>query len=553
MRIRFNQFAGELPRYSEYALPENNAVSAINCDFSNGFVKPLCRFESGDTLSLTGHDISAIYLWRTGGSQYWLRFANAVNVIRSPIADNAYARIYWSGDTRSDGDVLYSYTPAVYTGGTEYPVNYYKLGIPRPTIAPTAVVSGTPPDNPNDEQRFYVYTYVGKLGEESPPSPPSDALIVANDGSTINLSGITLDTSASTGREIVTIRIYRTLVGSSAASAEFLFVADIAYTETTYSDTKSSIELGEAIPSLAWYPPRTGMKGLGLTSYGVAYGFLGKIICQSDINRPYAWPRSYELTSPYDVVAIGHYDSYQIVATTARPVILTGIDPSSLSQMELPIVEACVSARSMVSMGYCAIYASPNGLVMSSGGSASLVTDAIMSWRQWSAINPSSIHAYQHRDRYLFFWKVDETHKGGFFFNPRNPNDGFVSFSQWFVAGYRDTETDTLWLIDSNKQLWKLDDTSNTPLQMTWKSKTVKLPRVGMMVAGRVIADDYSDLTINVYADGALHHTRAVADDSPFSMPRNRRKMNWQVEVVNGSGTVREIAIAESRNEIGAA
>ena len=30
---------------------------------------------------------------------YWLRFASKVDVIRSPIADDAYSRIYWSGDT----------------------------------------------------------------------------------------------------------------------------------------------------------------------------------------------------------------------------------------------------------------------------------------------------------------------------------------------------------------------------------------------------------------------------------------------------------------------
>ena len=53
-----------------------------------------------------------------------------VSVIRSPIADDAYSRVYWSGDSRSGGDVLYTYNPAAYTGGTEYPVNYYKLGIP---------------------------------------------------------------------------------------------------------------------------------------------------------------------------------------------------------------------------------------------------------------------------------------------------------------------------------------------------------------------------------------------------------------------------------------
>ena len=51
-------------------------------------------------------------------------------------------------------------------------------------------------------------------------------------------------------------------------------------------------------------------------------------------------------------MAIGHYDNALIVGTTGRPVMITGIDPSEyMSQSELPISEACVSAKSMVSMG----------------------------------------------------------------------------------------------------------------------------------------------------------------------------------------------------------
>ena len=110
-------------------------------------------------------------------------------------------------------------------------------------MALTAVASGTPPDNPNDEQRFYVYTYVDKMGAESPPSPPSNAVIVANTGATVALSGITLDSGASTGREIEKIYIYRTLVGTSANNAEFLFVKWINASDTTASDAVDAADL----------------------------------------------------------------------------------------------------------------------------------------------------------------------------------------------------------------------------------------------------------------------------------------------------------------------
>jgi hypothetical protein len=146
---------------------------------------------------------------------------------------------------------------------------------------------------------------------------------------------------------------------------------------------------------------------------------------------------------------------------------------------------------------------------------------------------------------------VDETHKGAYFFNPSRPEEGFIALNHWFPAGYRDPLTDTLYLIDESKKLWTLSDTSNTPEPFTWKSKQVMLPRPGMMVAGRILADDYTDIHVKVYADGILHHERDVTDDAPFSMPRAMRRRNWQVEVTCSKGSVREVAIAETRNEIG--
>ena len=37
-------------------------------------------------------------------------FTDKVDVIRSPIADDSYSRIYWSGDTRLGSSLIYSYT-----------------------------------------------------------------------------------------------------------------------------------------------------------------------------------------------------------------------------------------------------------------------------------------------------------------------------------------------------------------------------------------------------------------------------------------------------------
>jgi len=100
MRIKLaTPLIGEFPRYANVKLPDNAGVTAQNMRLDSGVLKPLNGYTTGATLELTGHNINSIHLWKVGGSAYWLRFADSVNVIRSPIADDAYSRIYWSGDT----------------------------------------------------------------------------------------------------------------------------------------------------------------------------------------------------------------------------------------------------------------------------------------------------------------------------------------------------------------------------------------------------------------------------------------------------------------------
>jgi len=553
MRIKLaTPLIGEFPRYANVKLPDNAAVTAQNMRLDSGVLKPLNGYTQGATLALTGHNINSIHLWKVGGSAYWLRFADNVNVIRSPIADDAYSRIYWSGDTRMDDALLYSYTPAVYTGGgSEYPINYYKLGIPAPTTAPTTVlVTALPTDEVSASARSYVYTYVGKMGEESAPSPPSAILICPNEGATVEINSIVFDTSATTGREIVGARIYRTIVGSTGNS-DYLFLAEIALAATLpYSDSIADDGLSESLPTATWDNPRDSMYGLGLTAYGVAYAAVGKIVCLSEPFVPYAWPRNYELTCDNDIVAIGHYDSYLIVGTTGRPVMITGIDPQNMSQAELPIIEACVSARSMVSMGAYAIYASPNGLVMASGGNAQLITEGVITGREWANFTPSSIHAYEYRGLYVFFWYTDSTHKGGFIFNPRAPSEGFISLGSWFVSGYRDIVTDTLWLIDSSKVLFSFDTDTTNKLTMTFKSKLFSFAQFRRFLAGQVLAKSYAGMTLKIYADNTLIHTQTVTNRKGFRLPMHENAEFWQLEL-STIDEVREISISETMRELG--
>ena len=129
------------------------------------------------------------------------------------------------------------------------------------------------------------------------------------------------------------------------------------------------------------------------------------------------------------------------------------------------------------------------------------------------------------------------------------PNDGLIAFNQYFVAGYRDQDTDTLYLIDENKVLWKFDDDSAQPLSYTWKSKRLSLDAPHCFTAARVLADSYTNITINIYADNTLYHTQTVTNKQPFRLPRNGRYRVWQIEVI-GVDAIREVAISETVTEL---
>jgi hypothetical protein len=558
MKISIQAFAAQFPRVHPTRLNDNAAAIAQNVELGSGVLKPIHGSAYALTLPAFGAEIKDAYLWVINNMPYWLQFRDRVDVIRSPIADDTYRRIYWTGDSRdADGNALFAYTPSIYTGGMTYPVVSYKLGIPAPTHVMTIVSHSDTSTELSEESRSYVYTYVNEIGEESAPSPPSAQVVTHHQSSTVTIGELLVDTSASTGRVLMYKRIYRSAT-DTAGDAVFRFVDQIPIAQSTYTDTKRGTELSEVIATIGWDAPRLNMKGLGLTGYGVAYAFTGKIVCLSEPFIVYAFPREYELTTQYDIVAMGHYDSFLIVGTTGNPVVISGIDPANMSMLELPINEACVSAKSMVSMGHSAVYASPNGLVVCSGSSANLATESIFGVDEWAALNPSSIHAVEHRGRYLFFWKQSDTVKGGFIFDPRNPSGGVIRIDTWCKSTHRDIDTDTLYLLQDDGVLQRFDSAQDPITPFVWRSKLFSQPMPKRFLAAQVIADSYTPPSVGgmpypiifrVYADGQLLHTHTPVNYRGFRIPNHSERKTWQIEV-QSAVPVREIMLASMMHDL---
>lgn len=452
MRILIQSFTGEFPRIHETRLKNDAAARAENVSFVSGTLKPMFKVADYKTLSPMANaaPIKQVYRFRIDDGAYWLQFATDVDVILSPIKDDQYHRIYW---TSENGAPSFAKGVDAVSGAEPFPLVFRKLGIPAPTNIPTIISStAVTKDTDSDEVRFYIYTYINDMGEESAPSHPSGQVTVPRVAAEVRLGNLQVDSAAS-DRNITSFRIYRTSVGTSG-NAQWQYVGQIGAGANEFLDNFTSEELDEVLTTENWDAPRPDMKGLGLTAYGVAYGFSGKIVCLSEPFIMYAFPRDYELTTQHNIVAMGHYDANIIVATDGNPVVVTGVSPTTgMTMTELPLNESCVSKASLVSLGYGVIYASPNGLVLASNNGAQIISEGFFDRDEWNALNPKSIHAVEYKGRYLFFYRVNDENKGAFIFDPKDLSSGIVRLNIWCISAHRDVKTDEIYLLQSDRKL----------------------------------------------------------------------------------------------------
>lgn len=393
------------------------------------------------------------------------------------------------------------------------------------------------------DTRFYVHTYVNLLGEEGPPSDPG-AAVVAGDGQDVDLDLPPLDNLVG----VVPIerrRVYRTATGLSGA--EFQLVADLDISQTQFLDKSNTRTLGEVIESAEWDPPDPEMRHLNLMASGVMVGGVRQDVCFSEPYRPHAWPGSFRIAVDHVIVAIGVFDQYTVVGTEGQPYIIAGTDPRSMQPQKLAVTQACLSSRSMVSMGYGCVYASSDGLVFVDASGARVVTETVLTPEEWEEYAPETIHAYELDGRYVGFFDNGER-QGGFVFDPRRPDEGFAELDFYAKAGYRDTREPRLYLLTESDEL-VLWDGAETRRPFLWRSREWALPVPLNVSCARVIADDYADITFRLYAGGVLRYSGAVTSERPFRLPAGYMELDLQFEV-EGVGRVREVVVADAIEEL---
>ena len=560
-----DRFSGIAPGVSPRLLAEQFAQTAQNLDFESGRLNPVTA--DSDTFTLANSIRRSIFFYRDTN---WLQWDDDdVFAVEGPIPADTLDRLYWTGE-----DYPRIGTATTIIAGSSYPQASYRLGVPAPANAPGTTKTGTADDTQTPDDVSYVYTFVTAFGEEGPPSPASTAF-ERTDTETVTVSVPSSDHpngnyNFGTGAKK---RIYRSNTGST--NTQFQFLAEIPFTTTSYSDTTSSFALGEVLPSGTWIGPPDDdtslypdgpLTGLTPVANGVFAGFTGKRLCLSEPFLPHAWPIDYRITLEEDIVAIGSVSNGVVALTDGAPYFVTGVDPSAMTAVKLDIAQACVNARSVVDMGDYLLYAGPDGLVAVSGGQGEVVTNGLISVKQWNDdFNPTTYRAFKHENTYVAFWSG-----GGFVYDPRAGEAALstLSYTGDVRGGFTNPKDGELYIIVGNKIKKYRGGTTNKTLK--WKSKQYVTPKPVSMGWVSVHAQAYP-VTVRVWADGtqiAVYslsyssntYTQTVTVPSGASTGTLREPIMrlpavvaqvWEVEV-EGSVQIDEVCLAQSMDEIAA-
>ena len=537
MKIQHAAFRGELPILDPRLLPENNAQTARNLDLDRGTLRP-----HNDTLidSALPDTINPANLYRydvgNDGSGFWFSWGAQydIDVVRSPIANDAYARVYWTGQDAPKMGSLAQVT----TGTGPYPSAWYELGVPAPASGPSVVAPEDRTEVPDTAlETAYVVTLVTAFGEEGPPSDPSGFVLRWDDVDTNPGFGeveVTLPGVPTANLDITKKRLYR-----AESGGQYQLVVELAEATGTYTDSVLSEQLGLAMESLKWDAPNPAMQGLTVLPNGILAGFFENTLAFCEPYLPHAWPISFQLAFNDPIVAIAAISGGLIVTTTGKPWLVTGSSPEAMAQMQLDVNQPCLNKRSMADMGGYALYAGHDGLVAVGGTEARVVTNQVWTRDQWQALNPATMHAYRYNGRYLAFYDG-----GSFAFTP---GQGVEFYDTTASAGYYDIYNDTLYLVQgANITQWD----RGAPLTFTWRSRLHEIPPgAAGFTCGKVIAYGYP-VTLNVYADGVTVMSREITSTYMFRMPPGFiLSRDWEVEL-QGTNEIASVQLATSPGEL---
>lgn len=480
-QLKIMGFDGVIPRTSATMLADNQAQGAEDVKL---YSKEL-RYWRGavEETYVPQANVTTLfkYYHNLANDYEWMSWTSNVDVVRGPIADTTEYRVYYTGD----GTPKKTYNTMAISGSGPYPAASLNMGVPAPTAAPTVAVVGS--GTTDVENRVYVYTNVSTFGsviEESAPSPAS-ANVAVYSGDSVTINGFSA--TPTSGYNITHRRIYRSVTGATTDS--YLFVAEVPVSTSSYSDSLTAAQLGEAIGTIGWVPPPSDLAGLISHPSGSLAGFSGNTIYFSEPFYPHAWPLAYALSIPDPIIGLGIFGQSIVVMTDRYPYIVSGAYPGAMSSEQQPILEPCLSKQSIFSDEFGVIYASPNGMVSIGPSTRGVVTNNLFAYNEWIEYSPHLIAGVVTNNQYFAIYPQNTSGQKTMVINRSDiPALSFISMEA--TAVHVDSKTGHLYYVDAADgriKHWDADDLN--PRTYNWKSKRFVMPLATTFSALKLDAD----------------------------------------------------------------
>ena len=587
LRLQWASNAWRTATGTDYATAANTLKATIDKTVLNGVALATAVINANNTLTCTsktaGASVKLIVKWGEGESQSLT--ATGTSASTTGIAAALTALPYtptgvFTGVTAAvSGDSL-EVTSRATGKDVSLKVRW------SDAVSDTLSATGTTGDLGQKETRVYTYTWVFKEGdfewESAPWSQDTMPSFSVYPGGSVTLTGFeAFSTMAARdgggwGPRNGTYhqRLYR------AVNGVYLFVADLPQNATSYSDTLAADSLGEEMPSTLWTPPNKNLKGLINLPNGMMAGFVGREIFFCEPYRPFAWPDTYSQVVDYPIVGLGRMDTTLAVLTEGSPYFIQGSAPDVAVVVKSDIEQACVSKRSIVSMGGAVFYASPDGIMMLSSGGSDILTKDLLDRGDWQALNPSTIHAYGRDSQYIAFHDPVIDRFGntlrGFVIDLKSKQ--FVQHNQAALCGYSDLRTDSLYLLFSGGEVRKWGTGGYYP-DAKWRGKVFSQPQMtgfscaqleaaalpARTVGGVAVQYPAYPETVRVYVDGVLFYTQTITETdyysstnakllsrrNPFRLPplTGFYGRDWEIEI-DVKAEIFNVALAQAMAEI---
>jgi len=555
MLIKVEKFSGMIPLLDDQLLPENNAVDAVNASLYGGNITGFKPDREIRTLA----NPSAKKVFRIPldvdtkpdvnfSNSIWMEFTDPdTDVVRSPVAQDQFARYYWASPSTG---LRYNTLARIQAGQASF-----RVGIPQPLTAPLVSPSATASEV--QETRAYVYTYVSAYDEEGPPSTATIAAGKADSVWTITVAPPT--TGQATDRNLEHIRIYRTITGE-ALIGQYFFVVEIPVTQSIFVDSFLSTQVvnNGILTSVNSVAPVDSLQGIVAMPNGILAGWRDADIYFCEPYLPHSWPAEYGIVASAPIVGLAVFGQTLVIPTANVPHAASGIHPSGMTLTKIETVEPCLSRASIMTAPEGVYYAGPNGLVRWQPGNVENITSNLVERIDWQQIvNPWTLRACRFGTAYM---GVNAPRAGagrGVVVDPSNQNASYAYLDdprpiQTFTE---DPWSGEVFVVYSGK-VWHIDPPDIKVIQpYTWRSKLFHLPHpinFSALQADFIVPEGTTALNpvvnpaldqtlaadqwglIKVYANGTHIVTHEVRDPTQvMRLPSGFKKKEWQFEVTS--------------------